>query len=257
MTSHDPVLEADLHAYVDDQLAVSRRIEVEAYLSENPVTAAKVMADLRVRDELRLALAGLSVTARQETREVARRLENALNGRRTLEFVRRAAAILLLVGAGWAAHGWIAPGGVSEVVASVPPPQFVEEAIRAHQTAELRGQIKSQAETRIFNAAEIRSATAIVLPDMPEAWAIRDAQIFPSAYGPSVELEVEPEAGKRLSLFAVRPGNFAVQQVMIEQDDDTQAAYWQIGEVAYALISETGTPDRLAEHARELARTLY
>jgi anti-sigma factor RsiW len=139
MTSHDPVIEADLHAYVDDQLDVARRIEVEAYLSENPSTAAKMMADLRVRDELRLALAGLPLAARQETREVARRLENALNGRSTLEFVRRAAAVLVLVGAGWAAHGWIAPGGVSEVVASVPPPQFVEEAIRAHQTAELRG----------------------------------------------------------------------------------------------------------------------
>ncbi|KQW27181.1 Fis family transcriptional regulator [Rhizobium sp. Root274] len=257
MTSNDPVLEADLHAYVDDQLDVARRIEVEAYLSENPVTAAKVMADLRVRDELRLALAGLPITARQETREVARRLENALNGRRTLEFVRRAAAILVLVGAGWAAHGWIAPGGVGEVVASVPPPQFVEEAIRAHQTAELRGQMKSQTETRIFNAAEIRSATAIVLPEMPEVWAIRDAQIFPSAYGPSVELEVEPEAGKRLSLFAVRPGSFSVQQVLVKQDGDTQAAYWQIGDVAYALISETTNPERLAEQARQLARTLY
>lgn len=257
MTSNDPVLESDLHAYVDDQLDVARRIEVEAYLSENPATAAKVMADLRVRDELRLALARRPVVARQETREAARRLESSLNGRGTLEFARRAAAILLLVGAGWAAHGWIAPGGIGEVVASVPPPQFVEEAIRAHQTAELRGKLGSQLESRIFNAAEIRSATAIVLPEMPDAWTIRDAQIFPSTYGPSVELEVEPEAGKRFSLFAVRPGSFAVQQVLTKQDGDTQAAYWQIGEVAYALISETTNPDKLAEQARQLARTLY
>lgn len=257
MTSNDPVIEADLHAYVDDQLDVGRRIEVEAYLSENPSIAAKVMADLRVRDELRLALAGRSTTMRQETREAARVLENTLNRPRTFDVVRRAASVALLIGAGWIAHAWIAPGSVGEVVASVPPPQFVEEAMRAHQTAELRGQMSSQAVTSRFDPADIRSATAIVLPALPAEWSVRDAQVFPSTYGPSVELEVEPQSGERLSLFAVRPGNFAVQQVLLKQKGQTNAAYWQIGEVAYALISETENPDKLAEQARKLARTLY
>ncbi|AOG08354.1 MULTISPECIES: anti-sigma factor [Rhizobium/Agrobacterium group] len=257
MTSNDPVIEADLHAYVDDQLDVGRRIEVEAYLSENPAIAAKVMADLRVRDELRLALAGMPAVVRQETRDAARVLESAFNRPRTIDVIRRAAAVVLLVGAGWIAHGWIAPGSIGEVVASVPPPQFVEEAVRAHQTAELREKMSSQSETSRFDPAEIRSATAIVLPAMPDDWTVRDAQIFPSTYGPSVELEVEPQFGERLSLFAVRPGNFAVQQVLLKQEGQTNAAYWQIGEVAYALISETQNPDRLAEQARKLARTLY
>lgn len=257
MTSNDPVIEADLHAYVDDQLDVGRRIEVEAYLSENPAIAAKVMADLRVRDELRLALAGTPAVVRQETRDAARVLESAFNRPRTIDVMRRAAAVVLLVGAGWIAHGWIAPGSIGEVVASVPPPQFVEEAVRAHQTAELREKMSSQSETSRFDPAEIRSATAIVLPAMPDDWTVRDAQIFPSTYGPSVELEVEPQFGERLSLFAVRPGNFAVQQVLLKQEGQTNAAYWQIGEVAYALISETQNPDRLAEQARKLARTLY
>jgi anti-sigma factor RsiW len=257
MTSNDPVIEADLHAYVDDQLDVGRRIEVEAYLSENPSIAAKVMADLRVRDELRLALAGMPTGVRQDTREAARVLESALNRPRTFDVMRRAASVALLIGAGWIAHAWIAPGSIGEVVASVPPPQFVEEAMRAHQTAELREQMSSQAEVSRFDPAEIRSATAIVLPTMPAEWSVRDAQVFPSTYGPSVELEVEPQSGERLSLFAVRPGNFSVQQVLLKQEGQTNAAYWQIGEVAYALISETENADKLAEQARKLARTLY
>ncbi|MCC8933987.1 MULTISPECIES: anti-sigma factor family protein [Rhizobiaceae] len=257
MTSHDPVIEADLHAYVDDQLDVGRRIEVEAYLSENPSIAAKVMADLRVRDELRLALAGMPTAVRQETRDAARVLENAMNRPRTVDVMRRAAAVALLVGAGWVAHGWIDPGSIGEVVASVPPPQFVEEAMRAHQTAELRKQMPSQIEAGRFDPAEIRAATAIVLPAMPTEWSVRDAQVFPSTYGPSVELEVEPQSGERMSLFAVRPGNFSVQQVLLKQEGQTNAAYWQIGEVAYALISETENADKLAEQARKLARTLY
>ncbi|MFN4208692.1 MAG: anti-sigma factor family protein [Agrobacterium albertimagni] len=257
MTSHDPVIEADLHAYVDDQLDVGRRIEVEAYLSENPSSAAKVMADLRVRDELRLALAGMPVAVRQETRDAARVLENAVNRARTVDVMRRAAAVVLLVGAGWIAHGWIDPGSIGEVVASVPPPQFVEEAMRAHHTAELRKQMPSQIEAGRFDPAEIRAATAIVLPAMPAEWSVRDAQVFPSTFGPSVELEVEPQSGERLSLFAVRPGNFSVQQVLLKQEGQTNAAYWQIGDVAYALISETENADKLAEQARKLARTLY
>ncbi|CAH0342168.1 anti-sigma factor [Rhizobium sp. CECT 9324] len=257
MTSSDPVIETDLHAYVDDQLNVGRRIEVEAYLSERPQVAAQVMADLRVRDELRLSLAGLPSVSKIETRDAARMLERAFSRRRTFDLFRRAAMITLFVGAGWAAHGWIAPLGVGEVVASVPPPAFVEEAIRAHQTAELREQMPSQSEASTYDAADIRSATAIVLPDMPAQWVVNDAQIFPSAFGPSVELAVSPGKGKRLSLFAVRPGTFTVQQVLIKQDGTTQAAYWQIGEVAYALISETENPEMLAEQARKLARTLY
>jgi anti-sigma factor RsiW len=45
----DPVTDADLDAYVDDQLDVARRIEVEAFLSARPEAAARVMSDLRTR----------------------------------------------------------------------------------------------------------------------------------------------------------------------------------------------------------------
>jgi anti-sigma factor RsiW len=53
----DPITEADLLAYVDDQLDVARRIEVEEHLARNPEAAARVMADLKDRDALRLAFA--------------------------------------------------------------------------------------------------------------------------------------------------------------------------------------------------------
>lgn len=257
MTSNDPVLEADIHAYIDDQLDVARRIEVEAYLSEHPAVAAQLMADLRVRDELRLALAGSRSANRVETREAARLLEGAFARRRTFELFRRAAMIAVFVGAGWAAHALVGPFGVTQVVASVPPPDFVREAVRAHQTTMLRETMTSQHEISAFDAGEIRAATAIVLPELPDDWSVMDTQIFPSAYGPSVEVAVEPRGGERLSLFAVRPGAFAVQQVTLLQDGDATAAYWQIGEVAYALVSESRADTDLADTARKLARTLY
>ena len=51
----DPISDADLNAYVDDQLDMRRRIEVEDHLAHHPHVAAQVMADLRSCDELRLA----------------------------------------------------------------------------------------------------------------------------------------------------------------------------------------------------------
>ncbi|SMC47573.1 anti-sigma factor [Rhizobium sp. RU36D] len=257
MTISDPVLEADIHAYIDDQLDVGRRIEVEAYLSEHPAVAAQLMADLRVRDELRLALAGNRSTNRVETREAARILEGAFARRRTLELFRRAAMVALFIGAGWAAHALVGPFGATQVVASMPTPQFVREAVRAHQTALLREAMPSQAESSKYDPAEIRSSTAIILPQLPGSWSVVDAQIYPSAYGPSVEVSVEPSKGERMSLFAVRPGSFAVQQVMLVHEGDATAAYWQIGEVAYALVSEQRADGDLADTARRLARTLY
>ncbi len=257
MTSNDPILESDLNAYVDDQLAVGRRIEVEAYLSERPVIAAQIMKDLRVRDELRLALADHRAVTRQATREAARLLERSLSRRRIFSVFRRAAAIVLFVAAGWTAHAVLGPFGATEVVASTPPPAFVEEAVRAHKTTLIRDAMTSQPEAAVFDPAEIRSATAIVLPDLPKGWSVVDTQVFPSAYGPSVELVLEPKKDERLSLFAVRPGSFGVQHVLLFHADNARAAYWQIGDVAYALVSESRKADDLAETARDLSRTLY
>ncbi|WP_429932189.1 anti-sigma factor family protein [Agrobacterium vitis] len=269
----DPVLDFDLQAYIDDQLTVQRRIEVEAYLSRHPDAAARMMADLRVRDELRLGLAhdrmaiDLGV-ARPETRDAARRLEQALMQAGRMTVLRRAAAVAIFIGVGWVAHSVINPFAATQVVASVPTPAFVREALQAHETTLLRESLhphqvtqvqgsEGQAGARMFDRKEIRSATGIVMPDLPSNWTIADSQIFPSAYGPSVEIAVKPKRGSEVTLFAARTGSFAVQNVTLAQTDGAKAAYWQIGEVAYALVSKDRSGDELKDVAGQLARTLY
>ena len=69
-------------------------------------------------------------------------------------------------------------------------------------------------------------------------------------------MTVDAGKGGQLSLFAIRPGNFAVQKVSHVARDNVQAAYWQIGEVAYALIGG-GKANELDGEAEKLARTLY
>lgn len=252
----DPVIEADLDAYVDDQLDVGRRIEVEAFLAARPEAAARVMADLRTRDELRVALAGAREMPRPATGEAARRLERGLARDRILRTFQRAAAVAAFVAAGWLANEIAGPMSVTKVVASTPPPVYVEDAIRAHGTSVLRASMNSQPEVRDYDPVEIRSATAIVMPNLPGDWDVRDVQIYPSRFGPSVEMAVGTEEFGLVSLFAVRPGTFDVVRPTLAPAGEAWAAYFQIGEVAYALVA-AGDPRKLERAAERLSDTLY
>lgn len=261
----DPVSGDDLQAYVDDQLSVARRIDVEAYLSANPTAASRVMGDLRIRDELRLALAetpraASTAAARLATVEAARRLQGALTRARWTRRLRIAAMVAMLVGAGWMANAQFGHFGVSRVVASGLPPAYLEDAVRSHRTALVRAGMPSQPGTRHYDPAEILSATAIVMPSLPEGWKVEDVQVFPSTFGPSVEMTVEAGEIGTASLFAVRPGGFDVVPATTVPQDDLTAAYWQIGEVAYALVAQrspTADSHDLDRAAARLARSLY
>lgn len=249
----DPVTDADLDAYVDEQLPPMRRIEVEAWLAARPVLAARAMADLRIRDELRLALAGARPTGRPETTEAARRLDWALARDRRLRGLSRIAAAAALVGAGWAAHAGLGP---TRVTASPSYPAYVAEALQAHGATAVRAAMTSQRETPWLDPAEIRSATGIVMPRVPGDWRVRDAQIFPSPNGPSVELAAEAEGIGPVSLFAVRPGWFDVTGPTRGPEDRTASAYFQIGDVAYVLVAGPETGAALEAAAADLARSL-
>src|SRR4051794_12611498 len=151
----DPITETDLHAFVDGQLEVTRRIEVEDYLAGHPEVAALVMADLRTRDALALAFGGLPSRPPERVMEAARRLERGLIWRRIGLRLQRAAAVAFLIGAGWLAH---AQGGLFEISdseAAPKPPAFAEDARHAHETALIRARMVSQHERPDYNPAEI------------------------------------------------------------------------------------------------------
>jgi anti-sigma factor RsiW len=252
----DPVVESDLDAYVDDQLSASRRIEIARYLSHHPEQAARVMSDLQARDELRMALTGIQSKGTPETSEAARRLERGLMRNRLLGSLQRAAAVAVLVALGWLAHAGFGPLTISQVVASTPPPSFVSDAVMAHKTSLVRAGMRSQSDVNPYDPAEIRAATAITMPQLPAEWSVKDAQLFPSAFGPSVEMEITSDNLGKISLFAVRPGTFDVVKPKALRVGASSAAYFQIGDVAYALVSDASPAD-LEAAASQLSNTLY
>jgi anti-sigma factor RsiW len=251
----DPIVDADLQAFVDGQLSAERRMEVEKYLAAHPDAAARVMADLHGRDELRLAFRDGAGRARPDTAEAAQLLAHGLARLRLMARLRRVAAMAALITLGWFAHAELGPLAMTDSAASPQPPAFVEAAMMSHRTALMRATMRSQPQVHDYDADEMRAATGIVMPDLPREWQLVDVQVFPSSHGPSVELVVAaPDIGT-VSLYAARPGNFAVIVPTPAPIGDQGAVYWQVGESAYALI---GAADSrvLARAAAALATQL-
>lgn len=254
MANTETVDPLELAAYVDDQLDVSRRIEVEYWLSQHPDIAAQVMTDLRIRDELRLALAGSGVPAAPATGDAARSLEGRLLRGQVFRRLRPLAAASLLLSAGWIAHAQF--GGALPAQASSTVPEYVTAAVEAHRVTALRAGMHSQPPATEYDPAELLAETAIRMPALPAGWTVTDVQVFPSHFGPSVELAVAAGELGAVTLFAARPGQFVVQRPSTRLVDDTTTAYWQFGDIAYALVAGA-PPGEVSRAAGALFNSLY
>ncbi|MBL8271134.1 anti-sigma factor family protein [Steroidobacter sp.] len=239
----DPATEADLLAYVEDQLPVTRRIEIEAHLCNHPEDAMRVMADLRIRDELRLALSSEQASERADVLSAARRLERGFARGRFFRQFRRGAVAAALVGVGWFAHTLVGLPGTGEVAASTLPPVYVGDAVSAHRTSLLRAVMRSQPESPEYDAAEIRSATKIVMPALPDDWSITDVQVFPSSLGPSVEVAIHTAEFGNASLYAVQLSSPGAIPPTSAAREDFAVAYWQHDSIAYVLVAHTASAD--------------
>jgi anti-sigma factor RsiW len=250
----DPITETDLLAYVDDQLAPSRRIEVEEHLARDPDAAARIMADLKDRDSLRLLHAAPLPRPVESILVAATRLERVLAWQELGLKLRRIAAVVALIGFGWFAHGQVGLG-ITDSEASPKPPAFVEDALHSHETALVRARMASQPETAEYDPAEILAETGIQLPPLPEGWQVRDAQVFPSRDGHSVEIAVDSDELGRMSLFAAHVPVFNVIDLTVARFDEAKTVYWQTGQLAYALTGN-GSDSALERAALRLSRKL-
>jgi anti-sigma factor RsiW len=250
----DPITEADLLAYVDDQLDVARRIEVEEHLARNPEAAARVMADLKDRDALRLAFAPELPRPPEALLRAAGQLERALTWGEFGLRLRRIAAVVVLIGFGWFAHGQVGLG-ITDSEASPKPPAFVEDALHSHETVLLRARMTSQPEVAAYDPTEILAETGIRLPPLPDDWQVHDAQVFPSRHGHSVEVAIDAGDLGRVSLFAARVSAFDVITPTLARFDKAKAVFWQTGPLAYALTG-TGSDKALERAAIRLSRKL-
>ncbi|SMH36548.1 anti-sigma factor family protein [Azospirillum agricola] len=248
-----PILEADLLAYVDDQLDPARRIEVEAYLQANPVLAARVMQDLRQRDEIRLFLHGDAVreTADEPAPSPAPAAAPAAanqRGRHPPRRLRMALTAAALVGIGWTAHTLVGNVLIDPVAAAHPIPVFADEAVEAYRTAVTAGSADlGMAPENSSGLAKVISravGASLPIPTFPERLIPLVSRIVPWDEGSAVQVVYTTTEFERVTLFAADDDRFAVTAPEAAILNGVSVVYWRQGHHVYALCADL-PPDTL------------
>lgn len=246
-----PITETDLQAYVDDQLDAAGRLEVADYLVRHPGVAARVLADLGLCDAMRALAAADETPVPHRLVDEARRLDAALGRRRIVAALGRAlpvgAAVTVAV---IAAATWQVTSFTPRANAAVPA--LVEEALMSKKTALMRAHMPSQPEAAHLDRQAVHRATRIEVPALPADWRILDAQVFPSDYGPSLQMVIDTGADEPVSLFAARTSADIPETPQTEVVDGQAVGFWSHEGTAYALSGDQPA-EQIAEHAEDLA----
>lgn len=159
----------------------------------------------------------------------------------------RAASIAALL-----ATGWIARGELGEFPQAAEASSFLDEAAASHRTGLLRQTMPSQLESATLNASEIRRSTGIILPALPASWRIQDVQLYPTPDSPAVAVSITTPDGEQLSFFADRAETPAEARPLLARRADDVIAYWEAGDMAYALTGRANAK-RIMALAAEIA----
>lgn len=233
------VSDAELQAFIDGQLGMAERIEVERRLQADPEGAAAAIEGLRLHDELRLFMAGDGDwPAPAATIGHARTLSRRLAARLPQLRVRRALAAAVLIGAGWFAHAEL--GLFVEPVAASPVPAYAAEA--AHSLATLA----AHAPERAAGAA----VGGLPLPPLlDDRAALVATETVEWAGGNGLTALYRTGDGRLVSLFAGEAAEFDVTWPRGAVVEGHPTVFWQSGPHVYALSGEMPEAELL-----ELAR---
>jgi anti-sigma factor RsiW len=249
---HGAISEMEIDAYLNDQLDLAGRAAVESVLAEQPALAARVMADLRIRNILRAEMLAGEREPDPRLALAAKRLQRGLGRSRANRAARQAVMAAACVLLGWLVHWQVGSVGVAPTEAASPPPRFVSEAVQAYRTSQLRAVMLSQPEAPTFDRQEILDNTAIALPPFPEDWRILDVQVYPAALGSSVVVMLQTPTSAPLSLYLVRLRSDRSIPLRLSRDGEQRAFFWQQGRTASALTGQ-GSASELRKVAVVLA----
>ncbi|MFC5353372.1 hypothetical protein [Azospirillum himalayense] len=284
---NEPISDIDLNAYVDGELDAQRRIEVEAYLEANPEEAARVMHDMRVRDEIRLFMAGPAVEKAQPELAVPesvatpaqpavgagaplprRKQWGALWRRPAAELMnrararaangsgrgRRAVAALCLVGLGWTAHSAVSSLSVNPVATAHAATHYITIAAQTHQQALHSGidfkPFADAAQSLVNRLAPANPEVAVPIPQLDIGQAPDGLRTVAWDGGVAVQAAYRHGGSELITLFASEVDRFAVTEPQAERIGNVSVAYWQVGTTVYALCGEQPENEILA-HARD------
>jgi anti-sigma factor RsiW len=239
------VSDAELQAFIDGQLDMADRIEVERQLQADPEAAAAAFEGLRLRDELRLFMSEDAGWPTPDgtvgrARELSRRLRVRPNGWR----LRRAVAAAVLIGAGWFAHAELGLF-VDSVSASPHVPAYATQAAISLETLAAHG-AGEPPPGRLSAPAAPRTGGAVPLPELLDAGStLLASETVDWEGGTGLAALYRTGEGQLVSLFAAEAPAFEVTWPRGATVDGHPTVFWQSGPYAYAMSGGMAESDLL------------
>ena len=242
-----PVTEDELHAYIDNELPMERRGDVEAWLSTHPDDAERVHSWRAMADMLHArydSIADEAVPKRLEIERLARQPRKWMVG-------AIAATLLAFVvggGAGWMAHGAASSPSAFQIltldaldahklyVVEVRHPVEVPGSERAHLQQWLTKRCGWEVRAPVLDATGLK---------------LVGGRLLPGPTGPASFLMYEGPTGERFTLYTSR-AKTGTAQMRYSAAENSGAMYWSEDGVGYVLSGPTDK-DRL----NQLARLVY
>lgn len=249
----DSQIETDIAAFVNGQLDAERRYAVAAHLSAHPAQAARVMADLRLTEGLRLALGTVSAPPPPEMAAAATRLGRGLDNRHLLRRWLALAAAVAMFGFGWSAHTLLARPAPAFQPADVAG--LFDAALDAQDAVRVRLSLSEELGPMSQDAAGISERLGIALPDLPAGWSIRAAQVVSTPERPGLAIILDtPDMGEIMLFGVMRSIDGPDNPPDALARDGQTLAFFERDRAAYVLVDSSGPVSALQRGAEELRR---
>jgi anti-sigma factor RsiW len=247
-----PISEAELHAWIDGQLAPERQSAVHRYLQEQPDVARRVTAWRDQREALRAALSPVAAEPIPPRLGLDRLIQQRLAPRR-LPW-RAAASALLAFGLG-GAGGWFLHGGQPPPAAAIT--LMAQQAVANHvvYTADRRRPTELGAQQRDDLARWVsnRLNHQVAPPDLSaDGYNYMGGRLAATSDGPAGLFMYDGPQGVRLTVFVLplnAEASMPIQQVDFEQ---VEGFAWIEKGVGYTVVAKLPPPE--LRHIAELVR---
>ena len=229
-----PVIEAELHAYIDGLLPAERRAEIEAYLAAHPEDAQRARAWQEQNQALHARFDPVlteALPARLRRSTLLRRMPPALR------YAAVAAWFALGGVTGWYVHAYNTAKSADAVA-------FAHQAAIAHvvYSPEVRHPVEVGADQEAHLVAWLskRLGASLKVPHLHAVgYQLVGGRLLPGNQGPVAQFMFQDGNGRRLTLYVRRGARDSSETAFrFAQERGVGVFYWLDGKFGYALSGE-------------------